>query len=171
LQCGAEELAVDGGRDTAGRGCTQAGETVAVRIARQRAAPALRGHRQQAARGQLNDGLIAPLGACLKALRVVLARLHRVKLGAAGHRAATLTDEPLHDGIKLQGFILRRGGRHLQKDVGYAKHLQKRIPRVHGEVLGANQEHGGQVNRLRLAYNHRGGAGSSPAASAYSLFF
>ena len=128
-----------------------------MRIARQRAAAALRGDGQQAARGQLNDGLIAPLGARLKALRIVLARLHGVELGTAGHGAAPLADEPLHDGIKLHGLALRRGGRHLQKDVGYAEHLEEGIPRVHREVLGTDEEHGGQVNGLRLAYNHGGG--------------
>ena len=144
-------LGAVGGRDGAGSGGTEAAETVAVRIARQRAATALRGHRQQAAGSQLDDGIIAPLGACLKALRVILARFHGVELRAVGNGAASFTDESLHHGIELQGFFLRRGRRHLQKDIGDAEHLQKGIPRVYGKILGADEEHGGGQLRQVIA--------------------
>lgn len=89
-----------------------------MRVARQRAAATLRGDGEQAAGGDGDDGLAAPLSACLKALRVVGVRLYGLELAAAGDGAAFIGHNLLHTAVELQGFLLAGSGRQLQEDGG-----------------------------------------------------
>lgn len=161
LFLGAEDgggpLGVYGAGDAAGGGGDEACEGVCVGGACEGAGAGFGHHGEGAAEGEGDEGFFAPFGAGGEGVCGVLAGFYGLEFGAAGDGAAAFADDLADDGVVFLRHLGGGLGGELQEEGGVAEDVKEGVPAGGGVVFGAEEEHGGQVERAGLCDDDAGG--------------